>query len=242
VSCPERRPLSVLLFFYSSSPPKKILPSNFLHNSSFPVTDAAYDFALPDVVFVIFPPFAQTLSPFACIIGYWHGLGSECFSGRKQANCLEVIRADIVDIWNLPDKDKYLSSKAFKDEISYFIQELSSSPAHPLSTATAAAWLEDTYQNNQENICCVMGYIVDLSVILCGIFASVSDVSPFGVQSVIKEFVDSGLKADIHSEVRSFVGAAQPSFTYRDGDLFLEKIVGLIRCFCVPPSVVVIRK
>ncbi|KAI0285618.1 hypothetical protein BC826DRAFT_1179012 [Russula brevipes] len=136
---------------------------------------------------------------------YWRGLGSsEYFSGRKQANCLEVIRADIVDIWNLSDKDKYLSSKAFKDEISYLVQELSGSPAYPLSTATAAAWLEDPYQNNQENICCVMGYIVDLSVILCGIFASVGDVSPFGVQSVIKEFVDSGRKANIHTEIRGF--------------------------------------
>jgi hypothetical protein len=80
-----------------------------------------------------------------------------------------------------------------------------------------------------------MGYIVDLSVILCGIFASGGDVSPFGVQSVIKEFVDSSRKANVHTEIRSFVTATQPSFTYQDRDLVLEKIIDLIRCFCVLP-------
>ena len=40
-------------------------------------------------------------------IGYWRGLGSsEDFAGRALANCVEVIHADIVSVWNLPDEDR----------------------------------------------------------------------------------------------------------------------------------------
>ena len=40
-------------------------------------------------------------------IGYWRGLGSsDDFAGRSLANCVEVIHADIVNVWNLPDEDR----------------------------------------------------------------------------------------------------------------------------------------
>jgi hypothetical protein len=40
-------------------------------------------------------------------IGYWHRLGSsEVFAGQTLANCVEVIRSDIVGVWNLPDMDR----------------------------------------------------------------------------------------------------------------------------------------
>ena len=40
-------------------------------------------------------------------IEYWRGLwSSDDFRGQTLANCIEVIHADIIDVWNLPDKDR----------------------------------------------------------------------------------------------------------------------------------------
>jgi hypothetical protein len=40
-------------------------------------------------------------------IEYWRGLwSSDDFRGQTLANCIEVIHADIVGVWNLPDKDR----------------------------------------------------------------------------------------------------------------------------------------
>ena len=40
-------------------------------------------------------------------IGYWRRLwSSDDFVGQPLANCVEIIHADIVGSWNLPDKDK----------------------------------------------------------------------------------------------------------------------------------------
>ena len=88
---------------------------------------------------------------------------------------------------------------------------------------------------SKENICCVMGYIVDLTVVLSSLFESTVGVSPGRVQSVIKDLVDSGRKTKIHDEIRNFVRAA-PTFTYHGHDLIMEKIIDLIKQFCVLPT------
>ena len=80
-----------------------------------------------------------------------------------------------------------------------------------------------------------MGYIVDLTVVLSGLFESTVEVSPGGVQSVITDFVASGRKASVHDEIRDFVRAA-PTSTYHGHDLIMEKIIDLIRQFCVLPT------
>jgi hypothetical protein len=77
--------------------------------------------------------------------GYWRDLWvTDDFAGYTLENCLEVIHNDIVGVFDLPDKDRvcrfsvlnvlftegnqYLSSKAFKDEISDLLQDLSGLP------------------------------------------------------------------------------------------------------------------
>ena len=90
-------------------------------------------------------------------LGYWCYLGSsEDFAGQTLANCVEVIHSDIVGVWNLPDNDRvylffspswlscaqgdqYLSSTAFKAEISYLIQDLSRSTGNPSRWAQRTA-------------------------------------------------------------------------------------------------------
>jgi len=80
-----------------------------------------------------------------------------------------------------------------------------------------------------------MGYIVDLTVILCDAFGSHGYVSPSGVQSVINNFGSSSLKTSIHNEICRFF---QPVhlLEYRDNDVVMAKIIDLIKQNCAPSS------
>ena len=82
-----------------------------------------------------------------------------------------------------------------------------------------------------------MGYIVDLTIVLSGVFESTSDVSPGSVQLVIKDLVNSGRKTRVHTEICNFVRATSAFMSYHGHDLIMERIVDLVVQFCVlPPS------
>ena len=80
-----------------------------------------------------------------------------------------------------------------------------------------------------------MGYIVDLTVILCGVFGSRGNVSRSGAQSVINSFADSSLKTSIHNDISSFIRTV-PQFEYYDNDVVMAKIIDLISRNRGPPS------
>ncbi|KAH9998769.1 hypothetical protein BJV77DRAFT_711572 [Russula vinacea] len=160
-------------------------------------------------------------------IGYWRSLwNSGDFAGQMLSECVEVIRADIVGVWNLPDKDKCLSSPEFKVGISYLVQDLSRS--EPDGSGTGAAWLNSRYENTNENICLVVGYIVDLTLILCRVFRSSGNVLPNEVQLVMNNFADSSLKKSIHTQIYRFI-ESMTTFEHHDNDVVMEKIIDLIR-------------
>ena len=79
-----------------------------------------------------------------------------------------------------------------------------------------------------------MGYIVDLTVILCGVFGSHSNASPSGAQSVINNFASSSLKTSIHNDISGFIRTVK-EFEYDDNDLVMAKIIDLISRNCDPP-------
>ncbi len=81
-------------------------------------------------------------------------------------------------------------------------------------------------------MCLVVSYIVDLTIILCGVFGSRIDVSPSQIQSVINNFAGATHKASIHSEIRSFVNGV-PRFEFLDNDVVMTKIRGLISRNCL---------
>ena len=57
-----------------------------------------------------------------------------------------------------------------------------------------------------KNVRCVMGYIVDLMVILDGIFSmAAGDMSPKDAQQVFERHVRSGHRDAIHRDIRSFI-------------------------------------
>ena len=80
---------------------------------------------------------------------------------------------------------------------------------------------------SNENICLVVAYIVDLTLILCGIFGSPGNVSSDKVQSVKNNFTRSEFKSNIHIEIRRFIETV-PKFKYYDNDIIVEKIIDLV--------------
>jgi hypothetical protein len=92
----------------------------------------------------------------------------------------------------------------------------------------------------QENVRCVMGYIVDLTVILDDLFRiAAGNVSADVVQLAMERHVSSGRRDWIHGDISSFVAETFESrSTVPQRDPTLEKIIDLIRKYCVPPLMV----
>ena len=80
------------------------------------------------------------------------------------------------------------------------------------------------------------GYIVDLTVILDDIFRiAAGNVSVNDVQKAMDRHVNSGRRDRIHEDIRNCVAEAFESrYMVTERDLVLEKIIDLIRRFCVP--------
>jgi hypothetical protein len=85
----------------------------------------------------------------------------------------------------------------------------------------------------------VVGYIVDLTVILDGVFrVAAGDMSSNDADHVLDRHVKSGRRAAIHQDIRSFITEAFAiRFSVPQKDLVLERIIDLIKQFCVPTSV-----
>jgi len=176
-------------------------------------------------------------------IGYWHHLGSRVdFDDQTLKSCVDIIHVDLIEIWNFNDKAKYLSSNEFKAKMSHLVKDLARSH-HPesdnsyLSIAEVgfADWVHSVYKSRRKNVRCLMGYIVNLMVILDAIFSTTSDdVSPENVRQIIKSHVTSGHKNGINRDIREFVSAFADKFSVSQKDLILERIVDLIQQFCPP--------
>ena len=83
-----------------------------------------------------------------------------------------------------------------------------------------------------------MGYIVDLTVIMDGISrVAAGDMSSKDAQQVLGRHVRSGHRDAIHHDIRSFIAEALEIRSLApQKDLVLERIIDLIKQFCVPPS------
>ncbi|KAI9510659.1 hypothetical protein F5148DRAFT_540875 [Russula earlei] len=76
----------------------------------------------------------------------WRGLSSsDDFAGHTLESFLDVIHTDIVDVWNFPDKDKYLWCEVFKADIFRLVKDWSGSgsgsgPLHQPLGKTQTKW------------------------------------------------------------------------------------------------------
>jgi hypothetical protein len=84
----------------------------------------------------------------------------------------------------------------------------------------------------------VVGYIVDLTVIMDGIFrVAAGDMAPKHALQVLDRHEKSGRKDLIHRDIRSFIAEAFAiRFSVPGKDLVLERIIDLIKQHCVPTS------
>src|ERR1700742_243864 len=90
---------------------------------------------------------------------------------------------------------------------------------------------------SQENVRCLMGYIVDLTVILDDILRTTAgSVSVDDVQSALERHINSGQRDSIHRNIRRLVIDASAidvtDVTVQETDLILKNIVDLIRRYC----------
>ncbi|KAH8989937.1 hypothetical protein EDB86DRAFT_2941602 [Lactarius hatsudake] len=176
---------------------------------------------------------------------YWHRLWSSVdFADHTLRSCVNIIHTDLVEIWNLNDKSRYLSNDGFKAEMSHLVKDLAGSanmlsdPYVPGSGVGFADWVQGVYRGSQKNVRCVMGYVVGLTVILDAIFCTTSgDISPQNVLLAIDRHFTSSKKDKIHRDIREFVPEAFAlRFSVPHKDLILDKIIDLIQEFCVPPT------
>jgi hypothetical protein len=99
-------------------------------------------------------------------------------------------------------------------------------------------WLLSLSHTSQENVRCVMGYIVNITVILDAIFGTTGgNVTENATLKAMGTHVRSGRRDSIHGDIRSFV---TETFSIRSAipekDLVLERIISLIRRYCSPQS------
>ena len=116
----------------------------------------------------------------------------------------------------------------------YHLEEVLIIPDSP----DCAEWVYDVYRGSQENVQSVMGYIIDLTVILDDIFRMAAhNVFRDDVEKALDRHVSSGRRDRIHGDINSFVpGMFESRLMVPRRDLILEKIIDLIRRYCVPPS------
>ncbi|KAN0118381.1 hypothetical protein V8E52_005357 [Russula decolorans] len=176
--------------------------------------------------------------------GHWRRLWSRLdFADQPLKNCVNTLHVDIVKIWEQYDgnNNQYLSSDQFKINMSHVVKDLALSASRVSSSSKwnrsgdkFADWVYDTFRGSEENVRWLMGYIVDLHVILNEISkTATSNVTDDDALEVMNNHVRSDHRNNIHQEIRSFVTATFPKrFSDPTKDLFLEKIVELIREYC----------
>ena len=101
---------------------------------------------------------------------------------------------------------------------------------------SVANWLLSLVHFSQENVRCMMGYIVNLMVILDDISRTASgSVKGDAALRVIDNHISSDHRDRIHLYIRSFVAETfSTRFATPEKDLALENIVNLIRSYCAP--------
>lgn len=102
----------------------------------------------------------------------------------------------------------------------------------------ALTWTQSLPNDSRANVQCLMGYIVDLTVILDQLFRSnAGSVSDHDIQSSVDRHARFGRRDMIHQDIRTFVAETFGFALQGQGrDLVLEKIIDLIRQNCVPLS------
>jgi len=189
---------------------------------------------------------------------YWKGLiSSTDFTGKKLRQCLDVIHTDIISVWNIRDPHKYLAGEEFKSTMSRLVEDLLPTPCTSVSgndlvpvgsafvtastpfgivvaslwsAALFARWVHDVYQNAPDNIACMMGYIIDLTIVMRKLSNVSSDISKESIESALKEFTEGDITR-VHHDIRKFL-ITKSTVSLANKDSVLGEIINLIHMYC----------
>ncbi|KAI0247239.1 hypothetical protein BJV78DRAFT_1246992 [Lactifluus subvellereus] len=194
---------------------------------------------------------------------YWRILWSLVdFKGQRLQDCLRILHTHIVSLWNFPDRSQYLSSDEFRGKMFHMVEDLASllvAPSSSIPTTSSKVVLSsprdltvpalpavpaggaqnltvsmsNVQQTTQRNIPCVMGYMIDLTIILHELSKSIGNVSPRNVRFAMAEHVISGRETRIHRAIRSFIVETSSAKVIQE-DAVIEMVVGLTKEFLVP--------
>ncbi|KAJ8094332.1 hypothetical protein PM082_006872 [Marasmius tenuissimus] len=195
---------------------------------------------------------------------YWKGLASGLNLAVNNLKAfLNVIHDDIVKIWNFNDPHMHCKSPDFKAAMSHLVEDLSDQPptvrmgnlisvaelvniatsADPMSAAVSlsvvagvafAKWVYMVYGSSPSVIRLLMGYIVDLVLVMQSLFWMIQArgegqiVTKHLLRLAFEayEVSEDGERTRIHNAITSF---ATPSlFKIKHRDLVLEKVAELI--------------
>ncbi|KAF8351827.1 kinase-like domain-containing protein [Amanita rubescens] len=157
---------------------------------------------------------------------YWRAIVSGIhFLNVSLQKCLLAIHKDIVTIWNIRGLDEILLGDRFRRAMMIVVDDLSrpdqiSASALqgkiPVSVA-AGLWTSGVYKRLPEHIRCLLGYVVDLTLILQAVFQVSqeehleSEPLRERLNEIIYEFHSSDKKKSIHTTIWAFVGSQRPS-------------------------------
>ncbi|KAE9386273.1 hypothetical protein BT96DRAFT_981800 [Gymnopus androsaceus JB14] len=148
---------------------------------------------------------------------YWRGLFSDVFIGLSVQKLITVLCKDIVTVWNLNDRDELLLSDRFLERLTVLVEDLSSTsqpgqPYHLTSQAVNAVvnnptvfpvtvpvavvvflaeWVLSSYKKTKESLRCLMGFIIDLMLVMDALFYLTRDRTAVSIRHINRFFQES---------------------------------------------------
>jgi hypothetical protein len=193
---------------------------------------------------------------------YWHGLFSDIFLGFTMRRLLDVLRKDIVNVWNMEDPKEYLKSPELIALLSVLVEDLSdeninnypltqaavqSVIEHPTAIIIAgptaivilfAEWVRGTYRKTKSSVRCLMGFLVDLTLTMDILFYLVlaGSQKPMKIGLVNRALrIYKTRKAPVHASIRAWADGWSV-FGHLDANDVIDKITDIIEEHSVKPE------
>ncbi|KAF7985533.1 hypothetical protein HWV62_3769 [Athelia sp. TMB] len=182
------------------------------------------------------------LTSIVVLQGYWQGLASSAhFKGYRLDTCLNTIHSEITSGWNFNDPDKSLSGSYSQsiDGINNLIG-ITSAVASTVAPVTVAVglsvvfvqWIARIYQRTPAALRCLMGHIIDLTLVMDLLFLQILALTPprrltwEQVETALDEYRITTLQK-VHQQIRDYANTSSFAQTLATNNV-QEKIVALI--------------
>ncbi|KAJ7509210.1 hypothetical protein B0H11DRAFT_2427470, partial [Mycena galericulata] len=157
------------------------------------------------------------LPPFVGRKRYWRGLLSDIFLGQTMRRVLDVLRTDIVNVWNMHDPSDHLKKTEFLALLSVVVEDLSDEP-------------------KKSSLRCLVAFLVDLTLTMDTLFYLVLSrgQKPMTV-GLINQALRIYKKAPVHNSIRTWADG-WGVFSHLDAEVVIQKIADIITENSVKPE------